>query len=58
MGTITVRITNSYGRQLVYPVCKSATEFAGIAGTKTLGNETIAAIKALGFEIQIQAQTI
>jgi hypothetical protein len=58
MGTITVRVTNSYGRQLVYPVCKAADEFAGIAGTKTLGTETIAAIKALGFEIQIQAQTI
>ena len=58
MGTITVRVTNSYGRKLVYPVCKAADEFAGIAGTKTLGTETIEAIKALGFEIQIQAQTI
>ena len=58
MGTITVRVTNSYGRQLVYPVCRSASVFAKIAGTKTLGSDTIAAIKALGFEIQIQAQTI
>jgi hypothetical protein len=55
---ITVRITNVYGQKTVYPVCETAKIFADIAGTKTLKPTTINSIKALGYTINVQAETI
>jgi hypothetical protein len=55
---ITVRITNVYGQKTVYPVCETARIFADIAGTKTLKPTTINSIKALGYTINVQAETI
>jgi hypothetical protein len=55
---ITVRITNVYGQKTVYPVCETAQIFADIAGTKTLKPTTINSIKALGYTINVQAETI
>ncbi len=55
---ITVRITNVYGQKAVYPVCETARIFADIAGTKTLKPTTINSIKALGYTINVQAETI
>lgn len=55
---ITVRVTNVYGQKTVYPVCETAKIFADIAGTKTLKPTTINSIKALGYTINVQAETI
>ncbi len=55
---ITVKIKNVYGKVTVYPVCENALLFARLADTKTLTPDTIKIIKALGYEINIQAQTI
>ena len=55
---ITVRVTNVYGQKTVYPVCETAQIFADIAGTKTLKPTTINSIKALGYKINVQAETI
>jgi len=55
---ITVRITNVYGQKTVYPVCETARIFADIAGTKTLKPTSINSIKALGYTINVQAETI
>jgi hypothetical protein len=55
---ILVRITNNYGARAVYPVCGTAQIFADIAGTKTLKPETIKQIKALGYTINVQGETL
>jgi hypothetical protein len=55
---ITVRITNLYGNQTVYPVCEKALLLARLAGFKTLPAHTIETIKALGYSINVQPETI
>ena len=55
---ITVRITNVYGNQTIYPVCEKALLLARLAGFKTLPSHTIETIKQLGYSINIQQQTI
>jgi len=56
---ITVRIETSYGRRLVYPVCKQAMLLCKLTGyKKTLTDEAIAIIKEMGFTIKIEAQTL
>ena len=55
---ITVRITSVYGQKTVYPVCETAKIFAGIAGTKTLQQGTINAIKSLGYKVLVQQEEI
>ena len=54
---ITVKIKNSYGRELIYPVCKQAIIFATIAGKATLSREHIKNIRSLGFTVETQQQT-
>jgi hypothetical protein len=49
---IKVEIKNNFGNEAIYPACKQAQLFAEIAGTKTLTRDTIAKIKALGYQIQ------
>ena len=56
--SITVRVTNNFGNRAVYPVCSDAQTFAELAGTKTLTDETIRLVKDLGYEVQIQPQTL
>jgi len=56
--TITVQIKNVYGNETVYPVCEKAKTFAALAGHKTLTRHAIAMIKALGYTITVQPQTI
>jgi hypothetical protein len=56
--TITVKIRNVYGNERIYPVCPKAATFARLAGTKTLSTYDIRAIKSLGFEVQVEAQTL
>ena len=49
---IKVEIKNNFGNEAIYPACEKAQLFAEIAGTKTLTRDTIAKIKALGYQIQ------
>ena len=56
--TITVQIKSVYGNETIYPVCAKAHALANLAGTKTLTPSAIAQIKALGFDVQIQQQSI
>lgn len=55
---ITVRIANQYGLKTVYPVCETALLLARLAGFKTLPSHAIETIKALGYSINIQPETL
>ncbi len=55
---ITVRVTNNYGNQTVYPACDTALLLAKLAGFKTLPAHTLETIKALGYQINVQQQTL
>ena len=55
---ITVRIATNFGNRAVYPVCSDAQTFAELVGTKTLTDETIRLVKALGYEVQIQWEAL
>ena len=52
--TITISVKNSYGNTLYYPECDVSYIFSRIAGTKTLTQETIKLIKALGYAINVK----
>jgi len=55
---IFVEIKNTYGNELVYPVCENAKAFARIAGTKTLSQKTLNEIKHLGYELALPTTRI
>ena len=55
---ITVRITNQYGNKTVYPVCDKALLLARLAGFKTLPAHALETIQQLGYQINIQPQTL
>ena len=55
---ITVRVTSNYGNRTVYPVCDKALLLARLAGFKTLPAHALETIKALGYQINIQPQTL
>jgi hypothetical protein len=55
---ITVRITSQYGNRTIYPVCDTALLLARLAGFKTLPSHTLETIKALGYSINVQPETI
>lgn len=52
---IVIRIKNVYGNETIYPACREAEIFAGIAGTKTLTRDTLRRIEALGYQITVEA---
>ncbi len=54
---IKVEIKNNFGNEAIYPACEHSQIFAEIAGTKTLTRDTIAKIKALGYQIQQHVET-
>lgn len=56
--TITVRIANNYGNRAVYPVCDTAKKLAELIGSKTFTDRAISQIKALGYSISVEAQTL
>jgi hypothetical protein len=56
--TVTVKIKNVYGNELIYPVCDKACLFADIAGTKTLSRTVVAQIKRLGYSITIEQRSL
>jgi hypothetical protein len=55
---ITVKIKNVFGTDKIYPVCDKAKTFARLTETKTLTSYAINNIKALGYTIEVQAQTL
>ena len=56
--TITIKFKDVYGNRLVYPVCDNAQHFASIAGTKTLSTPVLKTIEAMGYDIQIEQETL
>ena len=56
--TITISVKNSYGNVLYYPECTMAYIFSRIAGTKTLTQETIRLIKALGYTVNVKHEEV
>lgn len=52
--TIYVRIKNVYGREVIYPDCPLSVKFAEIAGTKTLGENTVRSILDMGYKIEVR----
>jgi hypothetical protein len=57
-NSIIVKIKNVYGTQRIYPICDKAKLFAALTGTKTLSKDNINNIKALGYQIDLEAQEI
>lgn len=55
---ITISVKNSYGNTLYYPECDVSYIFSRIAGTKTLTQETIKLIKALGYAINVKHEEL
>jgi hypothetical protein len=55
---ITVRIAGQYGLRVVYPVCDTAKLLARLAGFKTLPSHALETIKALGYSINVQPETL
>lgn len=55
---ITVRIKNVYGNRTIYPADDAARQFAMIAGTRTLTQNVIERIKALGYQIKVEQENL
>ena len=55
---ITVRVTNNYGIQTVYPVCEVARKLAALAGTKTLTPQAIHLIQDIGYTVRVEEQRL
>jgi hypothetical protein len=53
--SITVRVKNVYGNDLVYPVDLKAHQFASLIGCKTFNRKQLVTIKALGYEVRVKA---
>jgi hypothetical protein len=58
MTGITVRVANNYGQQAIYPVCEVSQKLADLIGTKTFTDRAINQIKALGYTISVQQQSL
>ena len=52
---IEVIIKNTYGNELIYPVCETAKKLVELAGAKTFTDNSIRLCKALGYELSIVA---
>ena len=48
---ITIELKWQYGNCAFYPLCETSKSFAQIAGTKTLTQDALRIIKAMGYEI-------
>ena len=49
--SITIELKWQYGNCAFYPLCETSRRFAQIAGTKTLTQDALRIIKAMGYEI-------
>ena len=52
LGSIRVKVKTSYGVERNYPDCELSNQFAMFAGTKTLTEEHLKKIEAMGFKIE------
>ena len=48
---IFVRTKSVFGRDLVYPVCESASLLCALTGAKTIGPRELSIIKRLGYVV-------
>ena len=48
---ITIELKWQYGNCAFYPLCETSRRFAQIAGTKTLTQDALRIIKAMGYTI-------
>jgi hypothetical protein len=48
---ITIELRWNYGACAFYPACETSKQFALIAGTKTLTQDALRVIKAMGYTI-------
>lgn len=55
---IKVKIKNVYGNELIYPICDQAKMFANIARQATITRQALHYIKALGYTIEVVAETL
>lgn len=55
---IQVRITKNYGVEAIYPACETSQTLTRLTGKKTFSRDDIAAIKALGFDVKVEAPTL
>ena len=53
---IHVEIKNVYGRELIYPINKSAQLLAELAGKKTFDRKDMKIMKEIGFDILVKTQ--
>jgi len=50
---ITVRVTNNYGNQVIYPDCPTSNTFAAMLGQKTLTRNDLRYIEKLGYGVNV-----
>lgn len=50
---IKVRIVSQFGNKRIFPACEKAELFCKIAGTTTLTDAAIKAIKSLGYTVSV-----
>ena len=55
---ITIRLKSNYGQQVAYPACEQSKLFATIAETKTLTRRTLQLIKKMGYQINVEQQSV
>jgi hypothetical protein len=55
MNSIKVEIRSVFGVEKIYPACETAEGFCKLIGQKTLTEQNIQHIKALGYEVQVQS---
>ena len=51
---LTVKLKESYGRPLWYPVDENAHAILAIQGGKTLSDRTLRIVEKMGFDIQVE----
>jgi hypothetical protein len=51
---VIVQVRSVYGNEMIYPVCENAKRFASLTGKKTLSQNDLRDIEALGFKVFAQ----
>jgi hypothetical protein len=54
VGLLTVEVRNDFGCTRVYPADSTARLFAALIGQKTFGPHHVSAIRALGYDVEVQ----
>ena len=53
-----IKIRNVYGNRMIYPVNELALSISKLMGKKTFNKGEIDIIKDIGFEVQVEQQTL